>query len=77
MSNNGEGYWLRTENGEIMRSSRGLTGEAAANYENGDTYIGDFIDGLRRGTGVYMYRSSGDRYEGNWDENVKSGFGKM
>ena len=78
MSQNGEEgkYQLRTENNELKTSSRGFTGQGTATYENGDSYIGDFIDGCRQGTGVYMYKS-GHRYEGNWHENAKAGIGKM
>ena len=80
MSENGgeEGkYKLNTENGEWKVSSRGFTGQGTAFYENQDIYEGDFIDGIRSGTGIYRYYKSVHRYEGGWEENVKSGIGKM
>ena len=79
MSQNGEeagGYKLRTENDEIKTSSRGFTGQGTAYYENGDIYEGDFIDGIRSGTGIYRYKK-GNKYEGGWEENRKNGIGKM
>ena len=80
MSNNGEEegkYKLRTENEEWKTSSRGFTGQGTAFYDNKDIYEGDFVDGIRSGTGVYRYDKTGHRYEGGWEENVKSGIGKM
>ena len=80
MSQEGDGegkYQLVTENNETKTSSRGFTGYGTATYENGDIYEGDFIDGKRLGTGIYRYAKTGHRYEGGWDENVKSGIGKM
>ena len=65
MSENGEGegkYQLRTENNELKTSSRGFTGQGTATYENGDIYEGDFIDGIRLGTGIYRYAKTGHRY---------------
>ena len=70
-------YQLRTENDEVKTSSRGYTGAGTAFYENGDIYEGDFIDGIRSGTGIYRYKKSGHKYDGGWEENQKSGIGKM
>jgi len=70
-------YKLVTENAEVKTTSRGFTGHGTAFYENQDVYEGDFIDGIRQGTGIYRYHKAGHRYEGGWDENVKSGIGKM
>ena len=70
-------YQLRTENNELKKSSRGFTGMGTATYDNGDIYEGDFIDGIRLGTGIYRYHKTGHRYEGGWDDNLKKGIGKM
>lgn len=35
-------YVFITDNGETKKSSRGYTGRAIANYDNGDTYDGQF-----------------------------------
>jgi len=42
-----------------------------------DTYEGVFIEGYRRGKGVYTFGKNGDKYEGYYEENKKHGFGKM
>ena len=73
MSQNGDEvkYKLRTENNEEKTSSRGFTGQGTATYENQDIYEGDFIDGIREGTGIYRYNKTGNRYEGGWLENKR------
>ena len=35
-------------------------------YTNGDKYVGDFIEGAKKGFGVYYFNND-DRYEGAWD----------
>jgi hypothetical protein len=42
-----------------------------------DTYEGQFVEGFRRGRGVYTWKKNGDCYQGNYMENKKHGFGKM
>ena len=39
------------------------TGTAYQEYENGDTYRGRLVQGLRSGYGTYFYKN-GNRYEG-------------
>lgn len=46
-------------------------------YPNGDTYDGMFNNGVREGTGVYLYGETGHKYEGEWFGNLKHGIGKM
>ena len=44
-------------------------------YPNGDVYVGEMVNHLRHGLGVY-YRNNGfNRYEGRWEHNFKNGFG--
>ena len=73
MSQNGDEvkYKLGTENNEEKTSSRGFTGQGTATYENQDIYEGDFIDGIREGTGIYRYYKTTNRYEGGWLENKR------
>jgi len=57
--------------------SKMYTGSGKALYPTGDTYEGTFVEGYRRGKGVYVHSKNGDRYEGHYEENKKHGFGKM
>ena len=59
------------------KSSKDYTGKAQVQYTNGDTYDGDFKDGVRDGEGTYTYSEAGNKYEGQWKDNLKSGIGKM
>lgn len=43
-------------------------------WPNGDTYVGEFRNGLRHGTGVYKVR--GRVYEGEWLNSMRHGVGK-
>ena len=43
-------------------------------YENGDSYDGEFRSNKRHGTGIY-YHVNGDKYNGNWKANKKHGPG--
>mmetsp|Transcript_96862 Transcript_96862/g.273771 ORF Transcript_96862/g.273771 Transcript_96862/m.273771 type:complete len:272 (+) Transcript_96862:117-932(+) len=67
---------------EPFKGSRNFTGEGLAKYvdaegEWSDTYKGLFIDGRRQGKGIYTFKANGDRYEGQFEDNCKHGFGKM
>ncbi|KAL4445507.1 hypothetical protein ABPG74_004581 [Tetrahymena malaccensis] len=46
-------------------------------YQNGDTYQGQFKDGKQHGYGTYCYNqsSNGKKYEGEWVNNKMEGFG--
>jgi hypothetical protein len=35
------------------------------------------VNGVREGTGVYTYGETGNKYEGEWKNNLKNGIGKM
>jgi len=39
-------------------------------YENGDKYIGEFLDGMRDGNGTYYYEC-GEKFEGKWVKDIK------
>eukprot|EP00929_Paragymnodinium_shiwhaense_P002582 TRINITY_DN10288_c0_g1_i1.p3 TRINITY_DN10288_c0_g1~~TRINITY_DN10288_c0_g1_i1.p3 ORF type:complete len:276 (+),score=99.37 TRINITY_DN10288_c0_g1_i1:88-915(+) len=61
--------------------SQRFSGHAKAYYVNPegeltDTYDGQFVEGFRRGKGTYIFKKNGDKYEGNFMENKKHGFGK-
>ena len=57
--------------------SQKFTGQGKALYLTGDSYEGTFVEGLRAGRGVYVFKKFGDTYEGKYEENRKHGFGKM
>ena len=69
-------YRFVTEHGE-SKSSRNFTGRATAYYENGDIYDGEYVEGIRNGKGIYRYGQSKHMYEGGWEDNMRSGIGKM
>lgn len=50
-----------------------VTSEAAPS----DTYAGQFVEGFRRGKGMYTWKKNGDKYQGHYVDNKKHGFGKM
>ena len=47
---------------------------ATKTYDNGDKYVGSFVNDRRQGQGTYYY-NSGNRYEGEWKEGKKHGQG--
>ena len=65
-----------TENGEEKNTSRGYSGKALAMYPNGDTYEGEFMDGIRESRGVYRYAASGEKYDGEWNNGRQHGKGR-
>jgi len=57
--------------------SKDWNGDGLAEYDNGDTYDGIFVNGNRAGKGVYVFSKNGDTYDGHYELNLKHGFGKM
>ena len=43
-------------------------------FDNGDVYEGEMVNGLRHGKGKYTW-ANGDFYEGEWAKGWRSGFG--
>jgi len=43
-------------------------------YENGDKYIGEKVNNLKEGYGIYIY-ANGGKYEGQFKNDKKEGFG--
>lgn len=50
------------------------TGKVKCNYEGGDNYEGDFVNGQPQGRGIYVY-ANGDRYDGMFRNGVPHGRG--
>jgi len=44
-------------------------------WDDGDEYIGQFVDGKKFGFGIYNYADSSNHFSGFWDEDVKKGYG--
>ena len=57
-------------------SGNGYTTENYYGEWEGDSYTGEFKDGLRHGLGTYTY-SSGDVYVGEWIEGEMHGTGSL
>lgn len=70
------GQGIRPEK-STMFSGFGIATYATVDDVPADTYEGVFIEGYRRGKGIYTFGKNGDRYEGYYEENKKHGFGKM
>ncbi len=69
-------YALVTADGQNLPKSRGYSGKGKATFENGDTYEGDFMNGIRHGKGVYTYKN-GDKFTGTYSNNKRSGLGRL
>lgn len=48
----------------------------ALNYQNGDKYVGETVDGERSGYGIYYYEN-GDYYYGHYEANERKGYGAL
>jgi hypothetical protein len=48
--------------------------QATRNYENGDKYVGEFLNGQLHGKGIYTY-ANGDKYEGEFIDGKFTGKG--
>ncbi|GMF22429.1 unnamed protein product [Phytophthora lilii] len=44
-------------------------------FPNGDTYEGEFADGLRNGFGIFTECATGSTYEGQWLQDLRHGSG--
>ena len=45
-------------------------------FDNGDTYEGNWVNDVINGYGKYTW-SSGNVYEGNWKNDARNGYGKI
>ena len=66
---NANQYYEGETNNELIPHGYG-----ELHYSNGDIYIGQFIEGIRIGKGLYKY-SSGNVYKGTWENDIKNGEG--
>jgi hypothetical protein len=80
-------YKFATSAGDEKKSSKEFTGDGKAEYTNGDTYQGAYLEGMRHGPGTYAYYNKvkvGDDetayynfFQGTFKQNVKTGMGKV
>lgn len=53
-----------------------INGFGAIYYENGEKYIGEFVDGKKDGTGVFIYKNN-EKFFGSWMRGLRNGIGKF
>ena len=46
-------------------------------YVNGDTYVGDWSNHVRHGSGQYTYAANGIVYSGTWENGRRVGTGSI
>jgi len=51
-------------------------GQGRVEWRNGDSYEGTLAAGLRTGTGSFVSKDGGFRYDGDWRDNLQNGRGK-
>ena len=69
-------YSFTLADGSTLEGSENYTGQATAVYENGDQYVGGFVDGLRHGSGVYTWKN-GAIFTGKYVLNCRHEEGKL
>ena len=52
-------------------------GPGTYTYTNGDTYEGEWVDGMRHGQGSYTFKGTGAKYSGTWVNGRKEGGGEL
>ena len=57
-----------------FHSVKGLqNGNGTALYNNGNRYIGQFLDGFKHGIGKFLVNTIGDVYEGDFENGLRNG----
>lgn len=51
-------------------------GTGTMHYSNGNTYTGEWVDGMRHGEGT-LHIYGGDKYVGEWNNNKMNGQGTL
>ena len=67
---NGDRYEMMAKNDDI------LNGKGTLYFSDGRKYVGNFVNGVRKGYGV-LYSPDGDRYEGNFENGMFHGKGNL
>lgn len=50
-------------------------GFVIAAHTNGDSYMGNYVNGLRDGYGIYSWKNSESKYYGQWKSGLQHGYG--
>ena len=61
---------------EMKAACKDNKGQSAYTFSNGDTYDGEWKDGMIHGKGVYKRAATGAVYDGDWVEGKRTGQGK-
>eukprot|EP00486_Rosalina_sp_Unknown_P003483 CAMPEP_0201568190 /NCGR_PEP_ID=MMETSP0190_2-20130828/9137_1 /ASSEMBLY_ACC=CAM_ASM_000263 /TAXON_ID=37353 /ORGANISM="Rosalina sp." /LENGTH=208 /DNA_ID=CAMNT_0047989041 /DNA_START=85 /DNA_END=711 /DNA_ORIENTATION=- len=81
MSENGDAeelkYSIHYDGDEEPSEHYTKDGKAKVQYANGDTFEGDFVDGKKTGQGIYFWKEQNATYDGEWNEDVRTGNGKF
>ncbi|CAK88416.1 unnamed protein product (macronuclear) [Paramecium tetraurelia] len=77
MAEDQQPFSFTPEGGSATNSTKDYSGKGIATYPNGDTYEGQYVNGIREGKGKYTYNPSGDKYEGEFLQNLKHGIGRL
>lgn len=63
-----------TKNNAVPKEPASKAKIERVEFDNGDVYEGEMVNGLRHGKGKYTW-ANGDFYEGEWAKGWRSGFG--
>lgn len=69
---------MKFKNGTLYRGDmlqNRITGQGEYIFPEGSTYVGEVLNGLRHGKGVYENREENLKYEGYWHNGLKHGKG--
>ena len=62
---------------DINNVNNVINGIGVMNYNNGNKYTGNFVNGKRDGKGIYIDNLNNTTYDGDWSNNEQSGIGTL
>jgi len=68
-------YTVKYQGEDAEGSAITKDGTASATFPNGDTFVGEYVNGKRHGKGVYTFAKVKASYDGEWREGKKHGSG--
>ena len=60
-----------------LKAFSAALGSSTINYSNGDVYVGSFQEGERHGDGKMAWAGQDKEYNGQWNDGVPHGKGKI